>query len=518
MVVVYLLLYLPVAIGLGVLAAPVAAAGTALACLYAYLATQGRVMASRSSPAPLRYAPPEGPTRHDQEPAWRQYFFGQALVDLGFVLDQTSGRCSAQLTRLARRINRLGFRDDEGAPWTAPFALAAWLALLVGTAVGAAVVGALALVHAVVVLTVQLAALALVLLLRLADSALLQLKHISITCTTCHRRVPYPAYACPGAPGCRRLHRDVRPGPYGVFRRVCACGTRLPTLLLLGSYRLDAHCPWDEVPLVDRAGTARELVLPVFGPTYAGKTRLMLTAVLALDELAGRTDMSVESADDDTRRRFETLKPGLVRGEPTGPTPPAVLPKGYSLRVVPPRGAERVVHVFDAAGEVFASRERTQELRYLRIARTFLFVVDPLSVESFWRSLAEHERRGLDAARRPTQPPDFVFHQTANHLERIGVKTDRARLAVAISKTDLVGTLSTLQCVQGSSRSVERWLDRELGMGNMVRWMRLRFGEVRFFLTAAVLNDGAVDASVTTLLRWVAEGEQLRLPEAPDGQ
>ncbi len=98
------------------------------------------------------------------------------------------------------------------------------------------------------------------------------------------------------------------------------------------------------------------------------------------------------------------------------------------------------------------------------------------------------------------------------------MKTDRARLAVAISKTDLVGTLSTLQCVQGSSRSVERWLDRELGMGNMVRWMRLRFGEVRFFLTAAVLNDGAVDASVTTLLRWVAEGEQLRLPEAPDGQ
>lgn len=119
-----------------------------------------------------------------------------------------------------------------------------------------------------------------------------------------------------------------------------------------------------------------------------------------------------------------------------------MLPKGYSLRVAPPQGAERVVHVFDAAGEVFASRERTQELRYLRIARTFLFVVDPLSVESFWRSLAEHERRGLDAARRPTQPPDFVFHQTANHLERIGVKTDRARLAVAISKTDLVGTLS----------------------------------------------------------------------------
>ncbi len=60
-----------------------------------------------------------------------------------------------------------------------------------------------------------------------------------------------------------------------------------------------------------------------------------------------------------------------------------MLPKGYSLRVAPPQGAERVVHVFDAAGEVFASRERTQELRYLRIARTFLFVVDPLSVESF---------------------------------------------------------------------------------------------------------------------------------------
>jgi len=81
-----------------------------------------------------------------------------------------------------------------------------------------------------------------------------------------------------------------------------------------------------------------------------------------------------------------------------------VLPKGYSLRVAPPQGAERVVHVFDAAGEVFASRERTQELRYLRIARTFLFVVDPLSVESFWRSLAERDAAWTRSAGRPSRP------------------------------------------------------------------------------------------------------------------
>ena len=47
------------------------------------------------------------------------------------------------------------------------------------------------------------------------------------------------------------------------------------------------------------------------------------------------------------------------------------------------------------------------------------------------------------------------------------------------------------------------WATKELGLGNLVRSACLSFGEVRFFHTAAVIENQVMDESIPALVGWV---------------
>src|SRR5437764_8775248 len=153
--------------------------------------------------------------------------------------------------------------------------------MAVGTALGAAIAACCALIQLVAVGVSAALVRAAGATLRGADSALLRVKNIRMVCPACSERVPYPGYVCPGA-GCARRHRDVRPGRFGIMRRRCRCGTRMSTLLLFGSSRMAAFCPYCGHPLEHRPGEAPETVLPFFGATGAGKTLLLFRIITLL--------------------------------------------------------------------------------------------------------------------------------------------------------------------------------------------------------------------------------------------
>jgi hypothetical protein len=486
-------------------------------CVVAFVATflgtyvhQVRQTMVIAPPAP-RHQPPREPEA-GQQPAYRQYFFSQGWADLEWSASAAAGRCQTLTELLLRRIVKSCFRGGDSV-WVT------WAFGVVGVAgVGAgAVGGALALlvalaVHAVLVCAAHVVSWCGIALLRLIDTALLQVRGIRITCGACHHRVPYPAYECPGQ-DCSLRHTDVRPGRYGVFRRVCACGARLPTLLLLGSHRLRAFCVVCGQPLVRETGTAPEVMLPLFGATTAGKTRLMLTLVRAVSDLSAAAGARFEFADAETEERYREMLPALEPGRQTRQTVAGQLPRAYSIYVAPPAAGRRLVHVFDVAGERFVRRQRTEELRYLPRARLYLFVLDPLSIEPFWRHLPELQRARL-ASFRAVQPPEELFAQTCEQMQQMGARTRRSRLAVALSKHDLVGHLPPFAEAGGDGPALERCLVRELQLGNLVRTMRREFREVRFFATAAMLDPGGgVDASVVTLGRWLLDGEGLAMRE-----
>ena len=94
--------------------------------------------------------------------------------------------------------------------------------------------------------------------------------------------------------------------------------------------------------------------------------------------------------------------------------------------------------MFDAAGELFYSTERTQELGFLGKARTFILVIDPLSVAAFWDRLLPEQQAELEAARSAAPSPELAYQQTHQEIEAMGVQLRKARLAVVFSRADLI--------------------------------------------------------------------------------
>jgi Double-GTPase 2 len=498
---------------LGPIVAGLMAAYFALRYLACYLTVTIEALTMPGSPrTPAVTDPPSRSPGPGEQPAYRQYFFSQCFGDVRHVLDLTRRGCREATTDAVRTIKLRLFDRDDLALVTWPTAVVAWIGMLAGGLAGLAAVAALFAVLVVVVVVLQLGAVAMAMVLRGLDTVLLRLRSIVIRCPACFRRIPYPSYACPSTT-CGVRHSDVRPGRYGILSRTCVCDQRLPTLILLGSYRLAAFCPFTGCGerLPDRSGTTRELHLPLLGATAAGKTRLMLALLLTFEQQAAEGG-SFSIADDDTQRRYGHLRQVIVDNHDTRRTT-MVLPRAYTLYVRLPGRPERLVHLFDAAGERANESERLQELGYLRNASSFLFVIDPLSVDGLWDSLAPHERDDLARFRLQAPPAEFVAQQVVHNLQTMGVDTGRTRLAVSISKSDLLERVSALGDRRNESSWIEGWLEERLGLDNLVRLLRTEFGEVTYFFTAAVTSaDGVVDPSVATLAQWLFDGTRRRRP------
>lgn len=480
--------------------AAVAAAGYAVGMPVAYLAGLGRVLVTRppSLSAPQRRTQlPEG-----ADPALPQYFYGPAIADADHAVRVAYASCRA-FWEFGREKVGDGF-DRDGVPLlTVPPAIGGAIGMAVGTAAGALLAAGCALVHLLVVGVSAVAARASGTALRATDSALLWVKNIRMVCPDCYRRVFYPGYECPN-PSCTNRHRDVRPGRFGIFRRRCRCGQPMSTLLLLGSARMTAFCPHQDCggSLEYRPGEAREIVLPFFGATGAGKTRLMFSMVAQLQLWTKEGRFKAEFADSITSGELEDAGEVLRTGRATTITS-VQDPRANVIRVVS-RKSTYILHLFDAAGELFYQSDRTQPLRYLSQARTFILVIDPLSIAAFWQRLSPERQAELDPLRSTAPSPDLAYQQTYQQIEAMGVRLRSARLAVAFSRADLTGV---------PDGDVAEWAAGELGLGNLVRSVRQNFRETCFVNTAAVMGeDGAVDASVAALMRWMLARDRVSLP------
>jgi hypothetical protein len=441
------------------------------------------------------------------EPAYRQYLFGPALIDLRFALAKIRTDLETEFRSSAAAIWSKWWTGNR-ALW--PIGLIRIYGLLIGTLIGTIAVVVVTAAQIVVAAVLAGAALAIILGFRLLDSALLRIRGIRITCPGCYRQISYPAYRCPS---CGALHRDVRPGPYGILTRRCSCDQQsLPTLLLLGSHRLTAFCPHPdcEIQLAEASGTTTELLLPIVGGQNVGKTRLLTVIVKVLQDNAAAGGSTLTFADPTSSRRIDQLKPAILDGEATRPTPPEQ-PRAYSMYLtrrrlrLPQRESRLLIHLFDTAGEKFYESEVLAQLRYLGPSKTFLFVIDPLSIDQVWVKLdhsAQDRLRAVSARR----SPEFVFQQVLDNVERMAVDPRRARLAVVLSKADLLPVAGITSPEPGSD-AIEQWLD-DVGLDNLVRTIRHAFGEVRFFHTSAMLSDDGTAAGVPELVDWLLAGPE----------
>ncbi len=475
-------------------------------CGRAYVSAFAQVLgvpdARSAAPAP---PPPLDQPADGREPAYEQYLFGQVRRDLALALSRAFARARRDVAGDARQI----WDRRLAGPWTLDFL---WhrligVLLLAGLIVGTLTAGLFLTVATVlqVLIVVLVAGLGIsaIFSLRAVDSTLLRVRGIRMTCPKCYRHIPYPSYRCPG---CGALHRDVRPGRYGVMRRRCSCGERsLPTLLILGSHRLAAFCPHQTcgVPLADTAGTATEVVLALFGGSNVGKTRLLMIMVMALREQAARGAAAVDNADRMTGRRLGELTPALLGNLPTSRTG-LDRPRAYSLYVSLAGAHRELVHFFDTGGEQFYDSEKLATLEYFRSARTLIFVIDPFSIDGVWDELGPD--RHAEFSPRADHSPWYVFQQLVRNVKEMKADLKQIRLGVTVSKADMLAR-EQLPAPEPDSASIEQWL-ADMDQDNLLRSMRHTFGEVRFFHTSAMLADSAVPQAIYDLVGWALAGSE----------
>jgi len=454
-------------------------------------------------------AQPARPGEFAPDLAWPFYPFRQARADLD--------RVRADLTRRYRTIWRWPvdafFRGRHGSRFLwwlffpIPLITLSWLvsATMAGAAcylLFAAVTGLCLAVTAAVSGAVTGAA-------RGVEDVRRRRLHAEPSCPRCFHVTPRAAYRCPA---CSARHRDVRPGRLGLILRRCACGTRIPTMAWHAAWHLQAICQRCGEPLPRGTGALRDIRVVIFGDTSAGKTRFLYASLNSLLAAKGRPSLPAEFPDQATRNQVGQGLDLIRSGRDTMKTTTTV-PTALTVRLGTGHRAA-FAQLFDTAGEHYQDAQMHDALGFLHYGHGFVYVLDPFAVKWVRDRLAGHNAEAIRLARTAAGDPETAYVQVVTRLRDGGVVSSGQRLAVIISKVDLLRA-SGLD-VPEDSGAIARWLT-EAGVHNLVLSAGREFAEVRYFAVASQETGTDRRDDPGAPLRWLLRSYGARLPADPAG-
>jgi Double-GTPase 2 len=323
-------------------------------------------------------------------------------------------------------------------------------------------------------------------------------------CMKCSHVTAWPEFRCPT---CGKRHHDgLRPGRLGLLTRRCECGTHLPTLASRAAWAVAPLCKRCKEPLPQGAGAIRDVRIPVFGDVSAGKTRFLYASLNSL--MATARDITFP--DDASRSLAEFGLDVIKSGQETAKTSTDA-PVSLTCRLGLGRHSE-LVHMFDAAGELFRATREPGALRFLDEGNGLVYVLDPFSVDGIRKQLGDKSAAAL--AHAAAGDPELTYDVVVSRLRDSGVPASTQHLAVVVSKADLLRSAG-LSLPDGSD-AIAGWL-REAGVHNLVMAARHEFAEVRFFTVASqdVPPGGPGDPGIP--LRWLLAAHGVRLPGGQAG-
>ena len=334
------------------------------------------------------------------------------------------------------------FEMDWGEAWDAvkggcvfSFALGK---LIFVTAVTTGLTIMLSLLHIGILFPIMLGGYIAFLLLSLADAIYRGYKHISSTCKNpnCQAHFGLPVYKCPS---CGVKHDRLMPSRYGIWKRRCQCGNKLPTTFFNGRQKLDGECPVCEFPILN-GGEHVDICIPIVGGASSGKTCFVNTAVTQIEKIAPSLGLQYKfepSGSDD----YETNQQNMSRGELPEKTNEMHL-KFYQFQLQ--TAAESLPHLVslcDVAGEIYSDSTELGQQHALSKSHSFVVVVDPLSVSEY----REEMQNTIDPAQYgySADSIDAVLNMLTTTLENmcnISAKNMlNSDLAVVFTKGDIPG-------------------------------------------------------------------------------
>lgn len=437
------------------------------------------------------------PIEDPRQPARLSYFHGQALKDLGAVIEMMATDLTALVLLANTGIVKV---TVVGSIFVWPLTIMAYIALLPPIVI--AIVAALLLVvmHSLSLGFIWLLAMAVSLLLAVTEKAVILARAGYAKCphAECHEPVPLPVFMCPE---CGEEHDRLVPGRFGVLKRTCKCGDgRLPTLFWLGKGRLRSICPSCRKPMREEL-FGGSVHVPIYGGPSTGKTMYMMAATWELLEgkVAGVRARLIDEASD--RAYSKHWKPdfesGRVREKTARPFPDAFL-----LAMQRGVGLPTSVYLYDPAGEALLNEADLDAHRFMNYFDGLALLIDPLSLPSFAARYRELGGPDLSPTTSRAHPEETVT-RVVNLLERLGKLSRRRgsgqRVAVVFTKADVPGFAQEIgvRVADGAdvqadwknfgaddSSRLRGWLAKN--EPHLLQILETRFTEMRFFAVSAL--------------------------------
>ncbi|MGI9004310.1 MAG: TRAFAC clade GTPase domain-containing protein [Pseudonocardia sp.] len=445
-----------------------------------------RFAAPTVTPFDVRERLPKTGTNFERDGAWPNYLFAQSRTDLGTAVEHTTNVVNRMWTRTTAWV-----RGGSVVLLFWPLLLLPLVGAITLTLAAVATAIAAYALLGVVLAVAWLGWLLVVGVLRGVDLGVRQLRRARATChhAGCNHRSMLPAYRC----RCGVVHHDIRAGRQGAFVRRCECDHLIPTTVLQAAAGLVPVCQNCNRELRVGAAVLTDVLVPVFGPASAGKTRLVLAGMVALGRHLRAVGGSLRPVGPESEATFSEATTVVESGRQTTKTDASQPPAGVTVRLSVAR-RKVLLHLFDAAGEFFSNREQNSELPFLGDAQGLVFVLDPFSVPAVADDLHGALAPRLSRAQPARMHPEQSYLVTVQWLRDQGVALTRKPLAVAVVKADLLLGLPPAADlnVDAESGEIETWL-REKGLDNLLDGAARDFGEVRFFLVSSLEAGTDVD-------------------------
>lgn len=425
-------------------------------------------------------------------PAIRHYWFRKAYADM-FAAIKDSNRRNIETAGEYWRQATAGTDGAERWFRLMFFGAAAGMAILFGTLIWLVLVP----LHVLVVLLIAGGIAGCFLVMAAIEACYVAVKGWRTICRSCAEKVGLPEFRCRG---CGVWHGQLRPSSYGILTHMCKCGEELPSRFLSTRHQLTARCPHCQEALDaendSRSGTT---VIPLIGPTSAGKTTMMIAAMeVLLNEIASDCYMNAKITDKKSLEFFTDQKEHILRHGATQKTTKRS-PAFSALVTSPDEKVRQQFYFFDLPGEAYTSSDLASYRQFQHMSGGII-IVDPFSLSELKaKHRAELNQAGQLSRISEADTANCVDHFNIAMQKHFGLKQsdlDARPFAVVVNKIDILGLYKQLLPLPpaGMNRREKRQLISQRlreklitwGGGKLVNTIESHFGNVMYFPAAPI--------------------------------
>lgn len=275
----------------------------------------------------------------------------------------------------------------------------------------------------------------------LIETIYLKLHSISFRCQKCTHEYKLPVYECLV---CNIKHTNLKPGRYGVFKRKCLCGAKLPlTVRGVGKKsgveftitNLKSYCP--HCGNEDNAGITHPVSIALIGGASAGKTTFKVAFLKTLlDEEVVKYNIETDFPSSDYEREFKQIE-SYFRGMPIPSTN-----RGIEYDIITFSfflkhknfDVDRIVHLYDMPGEVFQRRDAKEGWEMHSFNDGAVFLIDPYSLPKIFEE-SKDERKGssMGISKFPIEDMIETLIDTLRQVKMPKTKQGKFKIPIALS-------------------------------------------------------------------------------------